>query len=96
MKMNVTVIQGSYSFFRKAETPDDLVEFLNEVVHVGGTISIQTADTHYKCDMEDVSSIVEKWGIYKCRKGGCPSFQRTSANMLCYDCYEEKYRPDYA
>jgi hypothetical protein len=94
--MNVTVQQGSYSFFRRAETPDDLVDFLNEVVHVGGIISIQTADTHYRCDMDDVGSVVKQWGIYKCRKGGCHSFQSTSPIMLCEDCYEEKYRPDYA
>lgn len=91
--MNLTVQSGSYSFFRKAETPEQAADFLNEVIHVGGVISIQTHDTHYLCDLEEVYPIVEKWGIYKCRRGGCPSFQTHSPGMLCEDCYEEKYRP---
>lgn len=92
MNLTLTVQQGSYSFFRKAETPEQAADFLNEVIHIGGTITIQTEDTHYTCNMEEVYPILEKWGIFKCRKGGCSSFQITSSYMLCEDCDEETYR----
>jgi hypothetical protein len=84
-------IQNSASIH--VSTALELATFLNTVQLEHAGLSLQTGSFHIACDAENVEEVLSQFGVYRCRKGGCPQFQTDSPKMLCWDCYEDKYRP---